>query len=515
VLSAIHDLPLRHAALGRLSRSTLLRRSLVVVAVGAALGAGSTAVHAASIPYGTVLVSGPQWAGADAALGDLNVYSNGTQITDQAGTFGLKYECTELAQRWAHYKFGEPATWPISNAADMWTVGPALPVPLFQNPNGGARPPQYGDILVFAATATNPTGHVGVVSSVTATTVTTVQQNFTLNGPPTGQWTQAMTGTSVASLGGDPVLGWLRPGSPAPPGPAQPLHTSSAPSTAVTPDGSTQTVFWKGADNRLTEAWYAGGSWHGPADFTSFGTLLSSPSVAIAKDGETQTVFWQAPNHHLYEAWYTGSWNGPIDLTAMCGGVGPLSSAPTAVTTADGSQMVFWRGPDNRLWEAWYSGGAWHGPADLVGLGILASTPSVTVTPDGSTQLVFWRGTNGLLSEAWFTGRWNGPVQFGNYGGGASAPSVTVTPDGLTQLVFWQGTDNHLHEAWFTGSWNGPIDSTAAAFRNTSPLSSAPSATVTTDGSTQVVFWAGPGGLVYEAWWAAARWNGPVAVEAG
>jgi hypothetical protein len=228
----------------------------------------------------------------------------------------------------------------------------------------------------------------------------------------------------------------------------------------------------------------------------------------------TQTVFWQAPNHHLYEAWYTGSWNGPIDLTAMWGGVGPLSSAPTAMTTADGSQMVFWRGPDNRLWEAWYSGGAWHGPADLVGLGILASTPSVTVTPDGSTQLVFWKGTNGLLSEAWFTGRWNSPVQFGNYGGVASAPSVTVTPDRLTQLVFWQGTDNHLHEAWFTGWWNGPIDSTAAAFRDTSPLSSAPSATVTTDGGTQVVFWAGPGGLVYEAWWAAARWNGPVAVEA-
>jgi hypothetical protein len=514
VLFARHPLHLRRDVLGRLARHTALRRAVVVVAVGAAIGAGTTPVHATLIPFGTVLIAGSQWAGADASLGDLNVYSNGTQLHDQAGTFGLEYECTELAQRWAHYKFGEPATWPISNAADMWTVGPTLPVPLFQNPNGGARPPQYGDLMVFAATSTNPTGHVSIVSSVTATTVTSVQQNFSVNGTLTGQWTQSMSGTTVASLGGLPVLGWLRPGTPAPPGPAHPLRTSSAPSTAVTPDGSTQTVFWKGADNHLTEAWYAAGSWHGPADFTSFGTMLSSPTVAITKDGATQTVFWQGVNRHLYEAWYTDSWHGPVDWTAAWGGAGPLSSAPSAVTTADGSQMVFWRGLDNRLWEAWYAGGSWHGPADLVSLGTLGSAPTVTVTPDGNTQLVFWRGSNSLLSEAWFTGRWNGPVQFANFGGVVSTPSVTVTPDGLTQLVFWQGTDNHLHEAWFTGAWNGPMDWTNAAFGGASPPASSPSATVTTDGSTQVVFWAGPGGLVYEAWWAAARWNGPVAVEA-
>lgn len=193
--------------------STVSRRVIAVVAACAALGAAAipTAVHAGtSIPWGTVLISGPQWAGADATLGDLNVYSNGAQNTDQAGTFGLEYECTELAQRWAHYKFGEPATWPISKAADMWNVGPTLPLPLTQNPNGGARPPQYGDILVFAATSGNPTGHVGVVSSVTGTSVTIVQENFTVNGTPTGQWTISMTGTTVASLGGDPVLGWLR-----------------------------------------------------------------------------------------------------------------------------------------------------------------------------------------------------------------------------------------------------------------------------------------------------------------
>lgn len=502
------------AALRRVIGMRSARGIVAAVVVGVALGTSTVAVHATTIPFGTVLIPGTQWAGADASLGDLNVYSNGTQSQDTMGMFGLQYECTELAQRWAHFKFGEPATWPVSKAADMWGAGPALPVPLSQHPNGGSSPPQYGDILVYAATSTNPTGHVSVVSSVTATGVTAVQQNLTVNGTLTGQWTQSLNGTTVAALGSDPVIGWLRFGATLP-APALPVRASSAPSTAVTPDGSTQTVFWKGTDNHLTEAWYAGGAWHGPIDFTTFGTMVSPPAVAITKDGLTQTVFWQGPNGHLYEAWYSGSWHGPADWTATWGGLGPLTSGPTAVTTNDGSQLVFWRGPDNRLWESWYAGGSWHGPADLVNLGAMASAPAVAVTPDGNTQLVFWKGTNGLLSEAWFTGRWNGPEQFGRYGSLTSAPSVTVTPDGNTQLVFWEGPSGHLYEAWFTGAWNGPADWTAAAFGGASPLVSAPTATVTTDGSTQIVFWQGAGSLMYEAWWAGGRWNGPVAVHGG
>ena len=182
-----------------------------IVALGVALGTGGVTTQASGIPYGTVLVSGAQWAGADAALGDLNVYSNGAQSQETTGTFGRKYECTELAQRWAYYKFGEPAQWPISSAAGMWNAGPSLPVPLAQESNGGASPPQFGDIIVFAATGSNPTGHVAVVSAVTPSSVTAVHQNFTFNGTPTGAWTQSMSGTTVAPVGNDPVIGWLRP----------------------------------------------------------------------------------------------------------------------------------------------------------------------------------------------------------------------------------------------------------------------------------------------------------------
>ena len=507
-------LPQRASA--RRSRGTrLLAGAVVGVVAAVAATASATPAHASAIPFGTVLIAGSQWAGADASLGDLNVYSNGNQNQDQVGTYGAEYECTELVQRWAHLKYGEPDIWPISKAADMWGVGPTLPVPLTQYPNGGSSPPRYGDILVFAATSSNPTGHAAVVSAVSATGVTAVQQNLTVNGTMTGRWTQALSGTSVAPLGNDPVIGWLRDVSSASAAtPPQPVYTASAPSTAVTPDGSTQTVFWTGADLHLTEAWYAAGAWHGPADFSWSGALASPPSIAMSKDGSTQTVFWRGAANHLYEAWYTGRWYGPIDFTATWGGLGVLTSAPTAVTLADGTQLVFWRGPDLRLWETWFTGGAWRGPIDLVPLGVMASAPAVTVTPDGSTQLVFWTGTNGLLTEAWYTGRWNGPEQFG-YGGLASAPSVTVTPDGTQQLVFWQGVDRQLHEAWFSGTWHGPMDWTQAAFGGVAPVMSAPTATVTPDGSTQIVFWAGPGGYMFEAWWAGGRWNGPVPVLTG
>jgi hypothetical protein len=123
---------------------------------------------------------------------------------------------------------------------------------------------------------------------------------------------------------------------------------------------------------------------------------------------------------------------------------------------------------------------------------LLASnvSASATITPDGSQQLVFFQGTNNLLTEDWYAlGSWHGPMQFGAI---SSPPSVTVTPDGSTQLVFSKTAAGHLQESWYTlGSWNGPIDWTTSAFAGNGLLTSSPSATVTVDGSTQIVFWQG------------------------
>ena len=294
-------------------------------------------------------------------------------------------------------------------------------------------------------------------------------------------------------------------------------HNVGAPQVAVTPDGSQQIVFWKDTTtNQLAEAWYALSSWHGPVGFPQLGTLTSTPAVAVTKDGSQQLVFWEGPGGHLFEAWYAlAAWHGPVDITnGSLGGHAILGSAPSVVTTTDGSQLVFWRGTDGHLGEAWYSAGAWHGPADFTGLGSLASSPSATITADGSQQLVFFQGTNGLLTEDWYAlGSWHGPMAFGAI---SSPPSVTVTPDGSTQLVFSKTAAGHLQESWYTlGSWHGPIDWTSAAFAGNGLLTSSPSATVTVDGSTQIVFWQGAGSTLWEGWYTLGAWHGPVNWSAG
>ena len=87
------------------------------------------------------------------------------------------------------------------------------------------------------------------------------------------------------------------------------------------PDGSQQLVFWTGASGHLFQAWWAGGRWNGPADWTSaafrgVGPLTSAPSATVLPDGSQQLVFWQGAGQTLWEAWYAGSWNGPADLSA-------------------------------------------------------------------------------------------------------------------------------------------------------------------------------------------------------
>jgi hypothetical protein len=202
-----------------------------------------------------------------------------------------------------------------------------------------------------------------------------------------------------------------------------------------------------------------------------------------------------------------------VDWTTAFGGVGLLASAPSVVTTADGQQLVFWQGTNGHLWEAWYAAGSWHGPVDWAALGTLASAPSATITPDGSQQLVFFQGSDGRLTEDWFTGVWNGPMEFGAL---SSPPSVTVTPDGSTQLVFSKTAAGHLQESWYAlGSWHGPIDWTTSAFAGNGLLTSSPSATVTVDGSTQIVFWQGAGSTLWEGWYTNGAWHGPVNWSAG
>jgi CHAP domain len=438
VLFANHDSPVPGR---RRTASTVLRSSIAVVVVSGALGAAAvpTAVHAAtSIPWGTVLISGSQWAGADAALGDLNVYSNGGQNTDQAGTFGLEYECTELAQRWAHYKFGEPATWPISKAADMWAVGPTLPLPLTQYPNGGALPPQYGDIVVFAATSANPTGHVGVVSAVKpGASVTIVQENFTVNGTPTGQWTLPMSGTTVAALGGDPVVGWLRDGS------WQSLGGAIVGKPAAASSGPGQvTVVGVARDHSLWTRSLVGGGWSG---WSSLGGYTDAgPTLASWRAGRLD-LFVRGADHALWHRWaQNGVWSGWESL----GGV--LASAPAATSWGTNRLDAVVKGADGALWHVWWSASAgWSGWESLGGS--LNSSPAAAAWQPGRLDVVVtW--TDGSLRHLSFDGSWS---WWEDLGGQSKFDPAIAAPAPYTLEIAAVATDFALlHQAYQNG-WTG------------------------------------------------------------
>ncbi len=161
-------------------------------------------VHAAAAPYGSVIVAGADWAGADATMGDLNVYSNGSTSTGY-------YQCTELAMRFAAAVYGENPWWPVSSAAEMWGAGPTMPVPFQQLPNGGSSLPQFGDLVVFDVTQSYPQGHVAVVSGTAQGVVSVVEQN----GSWTGRASLPINGTTMPPRQGSnqPIIGWLRAGA--------------------------------------------------------------------------------------------------------------------------------------------------------------------------------------------------------------------------------------------------------------------------------------------------------------
>lgn len=182
-------------------------------------------------PYGTILVQGNTWAGASAALGNLDVYSNGTGSTHSlSGSYGLEYQCVELAQRWAATRFGEQAYWPVAYAYQMWAVAPKLKVPFDQLANGATTAPQFGDILIFNRSTDNPYGHVAVIASVDIASagqtgyVDIVEQNAYANNAETdamGTDQIPITTSVTANSAGDytytmpetygmPILGWLR-----------------------------------------------------------------------------------------------------------------------------------------------------------------------------------------------------------------------------------------------------------------------------------------------------------------
>ena len=216
----------RHSIAGHL----LTRMAVAAVAAVTAAGVSALAPTSAQATllsscggatYGRVLVNGPAWSGLPASRGDLNVYDNAACFPnnwESVGTYGLHWQCTELAARWADvaweeggYQNWEATGW-TGSAKDMWRVAPLLRVPLTRYANGGLTPPQKGDLLVISD---GGVGHVAVVSGVSGGRLFFVGEN---QGRAGGSSSIPISGTTANSAGwliGSTVVGWMRgPSSP-------------------------------------------------------------------------------------------------------------------------------------------------------------------------------------------------------------------------------------------------------------------------------------------------------------
>ncbi len=475
-----------------------------MVAAAGGLGTG---------PYGAPLVAGCAWATWVPQCQNLTAYGNGDLFSDSGCgapngcTFGPEFQCTELAQRYAHYAWGEPDQWngyggAQGSAYQMWAAAPALPIPLEQFAQGGGVLPQQGDLLVFApgwlGSYWDANGHVAVVRDVASNYLDIVQQNGTSSG--TDRF--ALSGSTVLANGYTPVIGWLH----------NPLMSATAAGRLdVAFSGQQELVFWKGGDGHLRESWQTGGVWSGQADWTlawgGVAPLASAPDVLVTPDG-SQVVFWRGVDGHLWQATYHSGWTGPVDLSAGWA-VGQLPlSAPSAAMMPNGQEIVFWQASNGDLDEIWTSAGAWSPPRDWaaeLGPGaVLNSSPSVAVTAGGA-QVVFWQSLTGHLVSATYATSWSRPAdvlsQWTAAGLVASAPTAAVT--GGRVVVVWQSPDGHLWGAWYTTSWNGP-----SLWDGLGQAQSAPSAALSPSGQI-LVSWAGARGTLVGAYWQ-ATWAGPV-----
>ncbi len=152
--------------------------------------------------------AGTGWGAALTSLDGIPVYSNAGAVDNGCtGTYGILYQCVELAQRYFALRWGYPAIWGgVYGAADMRAHHPS---DIAFIPNGGTPGPREGDALVFYG---GGVGHVALVKTVdpAAGQLTVVEENWS----PTGEATLPLYGETTVGIrdsayGSYTVAGWL------------------------------------------------------------------------------------------------------------------------------------------------------------------------------------------------------------------------------------------------------------------------------------------------------------------
>jgi hypothetical protein len=120
-------------------------------------------------PYGKVL--GAATDGVEAHSNCQSGCINPERNTWKRTYTGIKWQCVEYARRWLLVNKGA-IYGDVDTAADIWNkidhlteVSSNRTLPLESRTNGSDKPPQVGDLLVYAS-AYHGTGHVAVVTHV-------------------------------------------------------------------------------------------------------------------------------------------------------------------------------------------------------------------------------------------------------------------------------------------------------------------------------------------------------------
>lgn len=123
------------------------------------------------------------------SLNGVYVYFNGTienvsgrNVAADGYNIGLKYQCVEFVKRFYYEHLNHKMPNSYGHAKDFYN--PDLKDEtlnrdrnLIQYSNGSKTRPQAYDLLIFDKTASNPYGHVAIISKVTNTKIEIIQQN--------------------------------------------------------------------------------------------------------------------------------------------------------------------------------------------------------------------------------------------------------------------------------------------------------------------------------------------------
>jgi hypothetical protein len=442
--------------------ATRLRRVIPLLALAASLPLALPQGAAATYSWGAVQVPGCNWAGVLPTMcRTLNVHSNGTDFSYANGdsSWGLEWQCVELAQRWSNLAYGETyrggTHWGVNAAYQMWSVwAPGNPdqqnysVAFTQEPNGGGVPPQFGDLVVFGPTSSDPYGHVSVVSGLEQGYVDIVEQNWSADA---GAARLPILGSRMADRGSFHVLGWLRAAN------AQSYRSATHARAHLwagrQADGSIQAALL-GTDSAVWQTSGSGARYSAPA---SLGGAWVSPPTAVQDSTGRLELFATSSDHSV------GRYVPPVSAASTApswvslGGLTPGN--PAVAKAADGHLELVVRGLDDAFWRRYElsPGGAWSDWSSIGG--DFGGDPTAAVGADGRLS-VFGIARDG--SAAYWTqaptgatGSAGSAAAWANLGGRSlGAPQVLQLAGGSLAL-FLIGTDSGV---WFrqqgaAGAW--------------------------------------------------------------